>query len=106
MNELDGFYYSMRTRGFSKNTVRSIRKMKCPRCGFEFSLIYARTFACAGCPEAVIGCEKVRCAKCDHEFFILNTPDVHGEKDARDLSDHLAKVVKDYDESCGIDPRK
>lgn len=106
MSEYDGFYYAMRTRGFSKNTMRSIRKIRCPRCGFEFSLVYARTFACAGCPEAVLGCEKIRCAKCDFEFLLVDTPEVHGEGDARDLAGHIMKVVKDYDDAYGIDPRR
>lgn len=67
--------------------------MTCPRCGFEFSLVYARTFACQGCSEAAKGCPKVRCAKCDMEFPLQQSSDVHNAIQERTLADHITSIV-------------
>lgn len=65
------FFQAMNEHGFSDNSTASVRKtLTCPRCGFNFSLVYARAFACQGCSEAMRGCPKVRCNKCDFEFPI------------------------------------
>lgn len=41
----------------------------CPKCGFKFSLPYARAFACSGCPSSTTGrCGYIRCPKCGNEF--------------------------------------
>lgn len=99
---MDSYYDAMKSRGFSKDTMKSIRKsIKCPQCGFEFSLVYARSFACRGCPESVSNCPKVRCAKCDHEFFLKGTPEVKNEQQGRSLQDHISKVMTDYYEEQG-----
>ena len=98
---MDGYYSAMRSRGLSPATMRSVRKFCCPACGFEFSLIYARTIACRGCSKAVSGCEKVRCAKCDHEFPIRDTPEVHGKYQERIMADHISKIVTDYNAGMG-----
>ena len=50
----------MRIRG-RKNIVR------CPNCGFEFDISYARTFSCAGCPS-VVSCSYVKCPNCGFEL--------------------------------------
>jgi len=93
---MDTYYQAMRAKGISRNSMDSIRKFKCPSCGFEFSITYARTFACRGCPEVMNSCPKVRCAKCDHEFYIRETPHVQGEMRERMLSQHVSSVVSDY----------
>lgn len=103
---MDGYYQSMNTRGFSENTMKSIRRMKCPVCGFEFSLVYARTFACAGCSNATTGCPKVRCAKCDHEFYIEEMLEVNGKRAARSLADHISDIVEEYNESYGLEKNR
>ena len=41
--------------------------LRCPACGFEFEVSYARAFACGGCPSS-ISCDYVRCPKCGEEF--------------------------------------
>ncbi len=42
---------------------------KCPRCGFEFDVSYARMFACRGCKYSVFGnCGYIRCPKCGYEY--------------------------------------
>ncbi len=99
---MDSYYRSMKSRGFSENTVKSVRKtFTCPQCGFVFSLVYARSFACRGCPESIAGCPKVRCAKCDHEFYIDKMPEVKNAQQGRSLQDHISKVMTDYYDEQG-----
>ena len=95
------YYEAMRQKGFSSNTMDSIRKVKCPKCGFEFSLTYARTFACRGCAEALRNCPKVRCAKCDHEFYIEKMPEIKNAQQGKSLEDHITKVMTDYYDEQG-----
>ena len=102
MTGMDGYWEAMKSKGFTPNTMRSIRRMKCPNCGFIFSLTYARTFACRGCSMSVSGCPKVRCAKCDHEFFLREMPEVGDEYRERSLADHMGDVVDDYYKEQGI----
>jgi len=92
----DAYAEAMRKKGFAYETTESLRKFKCPYCGFEFSLLYARTFACQGCSEAVRGCPKVRCVKCDTEFPIMETPRIYNKEQQKFMADHMAEVVADY----------
>lgn len=88
------YYEAMRAHGFSDVTTASVRKtLTCPHCGFKFSLVYARTFACQGCSEAVRGCPKVRCNKCDYEFFINNSTEIHNDYQQRVVSDHMGNIM-------------
>ena len=96
------YFDAMKAHGFSYNTTASVRKMKCPRCGFEFSLVYARTFACQGCSAAVRGCPKVRCNKCDLEIFIEQSPDVQNKIQERTLADHITHVVDQRNKDLGV----
>lgn len=98
----DPYFEAMRAKGFSYNTTASVRKLTCPRCGFQFSLVYARAVACQGCSEAVTGCPKVRCAKCDMEFPIGMSQDVHGKVQERTLADHIMKVVDERNNDLGV----
>ena len=98
-----GFFEAMRGQGFSYNTTASVRRnFTCPRCGFVFSLVYARSFACQGCSEAVMGCSKVRCAKCDCEFPIEASSDVYGRVQERTLADHMGGIVAERNEGLGL----
>jgi len=99
---MNGFYETMRAKGFSYETTASVRKFACPNCDFRFSLVYARTFACQGCSEAVKGCPKVRCNKCDYEFFINETPEIKGKENQRIMADHICRIVNDRYDSLGI----
>lgn len=92
----------MRAKGIPYETTASVRKFSCPNCGFSFSLVYARTFACQGCSEATRGCPKVRCAKCDHEFFLKDTPDICGDLQQRFMSDHICDIVNKRYDDMGI----
>lgn len=96
-------YDAMKARGFSYNTTASVRKnMVCPRCGFEFSLVYARTFACQGCPHAARGCPKVRCNKCDHEFFIESSKEVNNNIHQRQIADHMMGIINERNSDLGV----
>ncbi|RLE49087.1 MAG: hypothetical protein DRJ31_05870 [Candidatus Methanomethylicota archaeon] len=55
----------MAVRRFSSGRSKPI---KCPVCGYEFSLVYSRAVACAGCQMSVYGCNLVKCPRCGHEF--------------------------------------
>lgn len=93
----------MKSKGFTPNTMRSVRStIKCPKCGFVFSLTYARTFACRGCPQAVMSCPKVRCAKCDLEFPLREMSEVGDHYRERSLADHMGDVIDDYYKERGI----
>ncbi|MFA6679457.1 MAG: hypothetical protein WCR96_03075 [Candidatus Methanomethylophilaceae archaeon] len=103
---VDGYYEAMKAKGFSYNTTASLKKFKCPYCGFEFSMIYARTFACQGCSEALKDCPKLRCSKCDTEFFIKETPQIHNNVQQRNISEHICKIVTKYNEDMGYKPNR
>ena len=93
---------AMREKGFSWNTLASIRKVSCPRCGFMFSLTYARTVACRGCPMATKNCPKTRCAKCDHEFYLSEMPHVGNDKfTGRSVAVHQSNIESQYNEQLG-----
>lgn len=97
------YFDAMKAHGFSNNTTASVRKgFVCPRCGFTFSLVYARTFACQGCSEAVLGCSKVRCAKCDCEFPIESSCDVFGSVQERTLADHMNNIITTRNGDLGV----
>ena len=102
----DAFARAMKDSGFAYETTASIRKFKCPYCQFEFSLVYARTFACQGCSEAVMGCPKVRCAKCDTEFYMNETPYVNTKEQQKFMANHIANIVDDYRKSYGFSNTK
>jgi len=99
---MNGHYEAMKAKGFSYETTASVRKFDCPNCGFKFSLVYARAFACQGCSEVVKGCPKVRCDKCDHEFFIDQMPDINGKEQQRIMSDHICRIVNERYDDLGI----
>ena len=92
---------AMKERGFSSETVASVTKIRCPECGFGFSLVYARAVACRGCPDACRGCGKVRCAACDAEFP-LRSPNRSGNTGDRVLADHICAIVNKHYESEGL----
>ncbi|MBE6527882.1 MAG: hypothetical protein E7Z64_01750 [Thermoplasmata archaeon] len=88
------FFQAMNDYGISNNETASVRKtLTCPRCGFNFSLVYARAFACQGCSEAIRGCPKVRCNKCDYEFPLSASQDVQNKIQERSLADHMSNFM-------------
>ncbi|MDR3282155.1 MAG: hypothetical protein LBS92_00900 [Candidatus Methanoplasma sp.] len=99
----NAFYDAMKNSGFSYETTASVKKYACPHCGFMFSLVYARAFACRGCSEASRGCPKVRCDKCDAEFPIQDLGHVHGNVQERTIADHICNVVNEYNHDMGLE---
>lgn len=65
-----------------------LKRVVCPKCGLEFSKLYARATVCFGCPQAVIHCDKVRCPGCDSEFHV-------------DIPKSLKRSQSDFYESIG-----
>ncbi len=96
-----GYAFSMKDKGFNWNTLASIRKVRCPQCGFMFSLTYARTIACRGCPMATKNCPKVRCAKCDHEFYMQDLGHVGNKYVQRSVAVHQSNIESEYNEQVG-----
>lgn len=102
-DRIDPFYAgAMSQAGVSWNTLATIRRQTCPNCGFVFSLTYGRTIACRGCPMATKNCPKVRCAKCDHEYYISEMSHVAGSEVAeRAVIKHQSHVENTYNEQIG-----
>lgn len=96
-----GYATAMREHGVNWNTLASIRKVRCPQCGFTFSLTYARTIACRGCPKATQNCPKARCAKCDHEFYLQEMDHIGNKYAQRQVAHHASKVETAYNEQVG-----
>lgn len=93
---------AMSEHGVSWNTLATIRKSRCPQCGFEFSLTYARTIACRGCPMATKNCPKVRCAKCDHEFYIQEMSHASAAANLpKGQAKHQSRVERNYNDQIG-----
>ncbi|MEM2564698.1 MAG: hypothetical protein QXQ42_03275 [Candidatus Bathyarchaeia archaeon] len=42
------------------------KAIKCPKCGFQFDILYARTVSCQSCNRMLssLSCEYVKCPKC------------------------------------------
>ncbi|MGC8816908.1 MAG: hypothetical protein ACP5PX_03770 [Candidatus Hadarchaeum sp.] len=92
--------------GGSPRLLKATRNLKCPKCGFEFSLIYARAVACRGCPESVLGCEYTRCPRCDNEFSINQVGLTTSKKDTRDLATYTSEIFSSYCNDFGENPSR
>lgn len=46
------------------------RSLTCPKCGYEFDILYARAVSCQACRRLIgeLYCDMARCPQCDHEF--------------------------------------
>ncbi len=105
---VDGFEMAMKARGFSEQTMRSVRRLKCPVCDFEFSIIYARATACLGCRDSARNCPMVRCPKCDTEFRIMDMkivkvgkPIIRSKLQERRLATHMSRFLMYYYKQLG-----
>lgn len=59
--------------------------------------------AVIGCKtEAAKGCPKVRCAKCDMEFPLQHSADVHNAIQERTLADHITSIVNTRNGDLGV----
>lgn len=70
----------------------------CPRCFHRFSLLQSRGIACIGCREAVFGCNKLRCPRCDFEF---EKSDEETKSLLRKISSIIEKDMKYFGERYG-----
>ncbi len=95
----------MRQLGVTPALLKTTKKIKCPRCGMEFSLFQSRAIACKGCRKAALGCEHVRCLRCDFEFP-LEGPIVKTWDKQKQLSEYMNNVVGNYYKSVGKKPSR
>ena len=65
----DRYYQAMRQKGFSSNTMDSIRKVKCP--------------------------------KCDTEFYMKEMPHIATPLKERAVASHMSKINADYYDENG-----
>ena len=79
---------------------KTTEKIKCPRCGLEFSLFQSRAIACAGCKQGAYGCRNARCLRCDHEFPLDGTL-VNNSVQERQLAAYMNNIVRNYNKSVG-----
>jgi len=73
--------------------------IKCPKCGREFSLIYARAIACWGCPKSAMNCALVRCPYCDTEIPLERLNFIRSRAEAFSIARYLSDIVRDYETS-------
>ncbi len=96
----------MRHSGISEDLLKTRKMIVCPRCGFEFSLMYSRAFACMGCRYSVSGCEAVRCPRCDLEFRMDEVQLATDKASSRQLSKYISRVMSDYFKDFGESPSR
>jgi hypothetical protein len=90
----------------TEETLSSSKTVKCPNCNFEFSLYYARAFACQGCPMSVAGCENVRCPKCDTEFSLDKVNITANTASTKHMGQHMSKLMSQYYKEFGENPNR
>lgn len=90
----------MREVGISPSLERTIRMIRCPRCGQEFSLFQSRAIACQGCRRGAFGCQLARCIRCDHEFPLEGTL-ATDRTDQKLLADYMNNVVATHNRNMG-----
>lgn len=96
----------MHNSGISYDLMQTQEQMRCPRCDFEFNLMYSRAFACVGCRYAVMGCDAVRCPKCDLEFKIKDSGHGMGKESAQHIANVISKIMKDHGNDFGESPAR
>ena len=85
---------------------QSTKRLRCPRCKEEFSLMYSRAFACQGCREAIFGCHLARCPKCDNEFPLDELKITSSKKGSKVLGNHMAATIAEYLDTFGERPAR
>lgn len=61
----------------------------CPKCGRQFSVIFARVFACQGCREAVLSCPMLRCPLVCGKLSIVKDGKYAGRVDGPDYRRYM-----------------
>ncbi len=96
----------MHNAGISDELLKTRKLIRCPKCGFEFNLMYARAFACQGCRYSVTGCNAVRCPRCDCEFGLDGTGLAADRSSSKTLSDYMSRILADYFKDFGESPSR
>jgi DNA-directed RNA polymerase subunit RPC12/RpoP len=96
----------LRNIGVTEKLLKTKKLIKCPKCNFEFDLMYSRAIACQGCRYAILGCDAARCPKCDHEFSLKQTGLAKTKESSKELADYMSKIVADYIKSFGENPSR
>jgi predicted amidophosphoribosyltransferase len=94
-----------RQSGVTPALKKTTKRIKCPRCGAEFSLFQSRAIACKGCRKSTFGCQMVRCLRCDYEFP-LQGPIVKSWDKQKVLSDYMNGIIDRYYNSVGKKPSR
>ena len=85
---------------------KSTKRVRCPKCNFEFSLMYSRAIACMGCREAVLGCKLARCPRCDSEFLLDELKIASTKIRSKVMGNYMAAILNEYYKSVGEKPSK
>ncbi len=85
---------------------QSTKRVRCPRCNLEFSLMYSRAFACQGCRDAIFGCNLARCPKCDNEFPLEEVKVTSSKEGSKIIGNHMATMIAEYLNTFGERPAR
>lgn len=96
----------MHNAGISEDLLKTRKLIRCPNCGLEFNLMYARAFACQGCKCSVSGYDNVMCPKCDCAFGLDGSGLAVNRFSSKALSDYMSKILSDYFKDFGENPSR
>lgn len=86
--------------GVTPQLMKTTKRIKCPRCGREFSLFQSRAIACVGCPKSTTNCNLARCVYCDTEFP-LQEFNVKNREQEKQISNYMNNILANYRQSVG-----
>jgi hypothetical protein len=90
----------LRRAGVTPELMKTTKRLKCPRCGKEFSLFQSRAIACVGCPKSYTNCRYARCVHCDQEFPLQDF-NVQTKEQEQFVSRYMNGILSNYRESVG-----
>lgn len=96
----------MRQLSVDRELFKSTKNVRCPKCNFEFNLMFSRAKACVGCRDAVLGCDWARCPRCDCEFSLKRLGLTLTKAESKRLREYMAKALLDYHKFMGEKPTR
>ncbi|MCE5296882.1 MAG: hypothetical protein WC375_08600 [Methanomassiliicoccales archaeon] len=90
----------LRRAGVTPELMKTTKRLKCPRCGKEFSLFQSRAIACVGCPKSTTNCRYARCVHCDQEFPLQDF-NVATKEQEQFVSRYMNGILANYRDSVG-----
>ena len=90
----------MARAGMTPQLLKTTKRIKCPRCGKEFSLFQSRAIACVGCPKSTTNCRYARCVHCDQEFPLQEFNASSKEQEAF-VANYMNDILANYRKSVG-----